>query len=415
MRPSRAASRRADLKEEGVRSKIRSNRLALVSLALLIALLPAVANAQAIIKVNDVVNFKLGIVLQAWADWQGLSDAAGKTAGFQQNLFLRRARFLVGGQVAKDVTFFFMTDNPNLGKATAPATAKSTAGFIIQDAFVEWAVANEFRLQGGLILIPLCRNCNSSAHNLITMDYGTWSFQNSGPTGSSTGRDTGFQVKGFLADDHLEYRAGAYQGFRNAGVKNAFRYVGRLQYNVFDVEKGQFYTGTYFGKKKILAIGGGYDAQSDYSAYAGDVFFDFPVGKNGITAQVDYIHYDGGTTFTSPATALSFGAATTALLKQDDIYAEAGFFISSLKLMPFLRYESQNFSDQADKLQACNGVTNAKTSTCLDRVKYQAGFGWYPYGSNFNIKAGYTRTEAPDNRNVASTNQYTIQVQVFYY
>ena len=182
-----------------MRSKIRSNRFALVSLVLLIALLPAVASAQAIIKVNDNVNFKLGILLQGWADWQGLSDAAGNTAGFQQNLFLRRARFLVGGQVAKDVTFFFMTDNPNLGKATAPATAKAPAtGFIVQDAFMEWAIANEFRLQGGLILIPLCRNCNSSAHNLVTMDYGTWSFQESGPTQSSTGRDTGFQVKGFL-------------------------------------------------------------------------------------------------------------------------------------------------------------------------------------------------------------------------
>jgi hypothetical protein len=404
------------LKEEGVRSKIRSNRFALVSLALLIALLPAVANAQAIIKVNDNVNFKLGILLQGWADWQGLSDAAGNTAGFQQNLFLRRARFLLGGQVAKDVTFFFMTDNPNLGKATvSPAAAKAPGtGFIVQDAYLEWAVANEFRLQGGLILIPLCRNCNSSAANLVSMDYGTWSFQESGPTQSSVGRDTGFQVKGYLIGDHLEYRGGAYQGFRNTGVKNSFRYSGRLQYDVFDVEKVQFYPGTYFGKKKILAIGGGYDAQSDYLAYAGDVFFDWGLGKNmGITAQFDYIHYDGGKTFTSPATSTSFGAATTALLKQDDLFAEVGFLFGTV--MPFVRYESLNYSDDVNKLQACNGTITAKTSVCLDRVKYQGGFGWYPYGANFNIKAGFTRTEAPDNKNVASTNQYTIQVQVFYF
>src|SRR5512141_580062 len=103
MRSSRAAHRRADLKEERVRSRILSNRFALVTLALLLALLPAVANAQAIIKVNDNVNFRLGILLQGWADWNGVSDTAGKTAGFQQNLFLRRARFWFGGQVAKDV------------------------------------------------------------------------------------------------------------------------------------------------------------------------------------------------------------------------------------------------------------------------------------------------------------------------
>jgi hypothetical protein len=397
MRSSRAAHRRADLKEEGVRSKIRSNRFALVSLALLIALLPAVANAQAIIKVNDVVNFKLGIVLQGWADWNGQSDATGNTAGFQQNLFLRRARFLVGGQVAKDVTFFFMTDNPNLGKSTQTLTSGTTGvkapgtGFIVQDAFVEWAVANEFRIQGGLILIPLCRNCNSSAHTHITMDYGTWSFQESGPTQSSTGRDTGFQAKGFLADDHLEYRAGVYSGFRAPGVKNSFRFAGRLQYNVFDVEKGQFYTGMYFGKKKILAIGAGYDTQSDYSAYAGDVFFDFPVGGgNGITAQADYIHYDGGVTFN-----------TAALFKQNDLYLEAGFFLGGPKILPFIRYEQQKYSDDVNKT--------------LNRTKYQGGLGFYPYGANFNIKAGFGRTDAPDNPNVASTNQYTIQVQVFYF
>ena len=380
-----------------MRSRIRSYRFALVALALLIALLPAVANAQAIIKVNDVVNFKLGILLQAWADWNGQSNAVGDTAGFQQNLFLRRARFFLGGQVAKDVTFFFMTDNPNLGKSTQTLTSGTTGvkapgtGFIVQDAFVEWAIANEFRLDGGLILIPLCRNCNTSAVNLVSMDYGTWSFQESASTQSSVGRDTGFQAKGYLAGDHLEYRAGVYSGFRAPGVKNSFRFAGRLQYNVFDVEKVPFYPGTYFGKKKILAIGAGYDAQSDYSAYAGDVFFDFPVGGgNGITAQADYIHYDGGVTFN-----------TAALFKQDDLFVEAGFFLGGPKIMPFVRYEQQHYSDDVNK--------------ALNRTKYQGGLGFYPYGANFNVKAGFGRTDAPDNSNVASTNQYTIQVQVFYY
>ncbi len=397
MRLRSCRSSASDLKEESVRSRIRSYRFALVSLALLIALLPAVANAQAIIKVNDVVNFKLGILLQAWADWNGQSNAVGDTAGFQQNLFLRRARFFLGGQVAKDVTFFFMTDNPNLGKSTQTLTSGTTGvkapgtGFIVQDAFVEWAIANEFRLDGGLILIPLCRNCNTSAVNLVSMDYGTWSFQESASTQSSVGRDTGFQAKGYLAGDHLEYRAGVYSGFRAPGVKNSFRFAGRLQYNVFDVEKVPFYPGTYFGKKKILAIGAGYDAQSDYSAYAGDVFFDFPVGGgNGITAQADYIHYDGGVTFN-----------TAALFKQDDLFVEAGFFLGGPKIMPFVRYEQQRYSDDVNK--------------ALNRTKYQGGLGFYPYGANFNIKAGFGRTDAPDNSNVASTNQYTIQVQVFYY
>jgi hypothetical protein len=395
--PVRAAPGVLTCKEEGVRSRISIRSLALVALALVVALLPGIASAQAIIKVNDNVSFRLGILLQGWADWNGQSDAAGNTAGFQQNLFLRRARFFLGGQVAKDVSFFFMTDNPNLGKSTQTLTSGTTGvkapgtGFIIQDAYLEWKIANEFMIQGGLILIPLCRNCNSSAASLLSIDYGTWSFQESASTQSSVGRDTGFQAKGYLAGDHLEYRAGVYSGFRAPGVKNSFRFTGRAQYNVFDVEKLQFYPGTYFGKKKILSIGGGIDAQSDYTAYAGDVFFDWPVGKgDGITAQVDYIHYDGGVTF-----------ATAALFKQDDLFAEAGYFVGALKIQPFIRYEQQRYADDVN--------------TKLNKTFYQAGFGWYPYGSNFNIKAAYWRKEFPNDPLTASTNQYTLQVQLFYY
>ncbi len=378
-----------------MRSRI-GTRVSLVALAVVVAFLPGIASAQAVIKVNDNVNFRLGILLQGWADWNGQSDSAGNDAGYQQNLFLRRARILLAGSVAKDVTFFVDTDNPNLGKSTqavggttgvkAPGT-----GFIIQDAYLSWKIANEFSLQGGLILIPLCRNCNSSAATLMTLDYGTWSFQESASTQSSVGRDTGFQALGYLAGDHLEYRAGVYSGFRAPGVKNSFRFTGRLMYNVFDVEKLQFYPGTYFGKKKILAIGGGYDTQGDYQAYAGDVFFDYPVGGgNGITASANFIHYDGGVTF-----------PTAALFKQDDLYAEAGFFIGSLKLMPFFRYEQQRYSDDANK--------------ALDKTFYQLGFGWYPFGSNFNIKAGWWRKEFPNDPKTASTNQYTVQVQLFYF
>ncbi|MEO8587482.1 MAG: hypothetical protein ABI584_15050 [Acidobacteriota bacterium] len=380
-----------------MRSRISLNRFTLVSLALLIAFLPGIANAQAIIKVNDTVNFRLGILLQGWADWSGQSDTAGNTTGFQQNLFLRRARLFVGGQVAKDVTFFFMTDNPNLGKTTVGGSTAGTAfkqpgtGFIVQDAYLEWAIANEFRLQGGLILIPLCRNCNSSAVNLVSMDYGTWSFQESASTQSSVGRDTGFQVKGYLASDHFEYRIGSYSGFRAAGVKNSLRFAGRAQYNFFDVEKVQFYPGTYFGKKKILAVGAGFDAQSDYTAYSADVFLDYPVGKgNGITAQADFIRYDGGATF-----------PTAALFKQDDLFIETGLFVGGLKVMPFLRYEIQKYQDDVNQK--------------LNKEFIQAGLGWYPYGSNFNIRGGWTRKQFPNDPLTATTNQYTVQVQIFYY
>jgi hypothetical protein len=84
-------------------------------LLLVIALLlvPTIAQAQVTIKVNDNVSFRLGTLIQAWAD--SAQDATTKSNA--KNLFLRRFRFLVGGQISPTVSFFFETDNPNLGKA----------------------------------------------------------------------------------------------------------------------------------------------------------------------------------------------------------------------------------------------------------------------------------------------------------
>src|SRR5438094_694395 len=83
--------------------------------------------------VSDDVNIKFGMLLQTQADWA--QDAA--TGSYQENLFIRRVRFLVGGQVAPKITFFFETDDPNLGKSVSGTKSIST-GFIVQDAYLEW-------------------------------------------------------------------------------------------------------------------------------------------------------------------------------------------------------------------------------------------------------------------------------------
>lgn len=373
-----------------------------VPAALLVALLLTVAppaNAQAILKVSDTVNFRFGALLQGWADWQELADANGGSAGFQQNLFIRRARLIMSGNIAKDVSFFLDTENANLGKSPKNTTGTQLGtGFQLLDFYGEWKLAEEFAIQGGLILIPLCRNCNESAASQVSMDYGAFSFQESGPTGSTIGRDTGFQAKGYFADGRLEYRVGGYQGARVAGTvgtsHNAFRFTGRLQYNFFELEKTQFYAGTYLNTKKVLSIGGSYDTQSDYKAYSLDTFLNLPLAdkKYSITGEFDYIHYDGGTSFAPTNVA--------ALFKQDDIFVVANFYIAAAKLAPFLRYESQMYADP---------------NKVLDKRNFQAGAAWYPFGQNLNFKLGWTRQQTPNNPKVATTNEYTIQMQVFYF
>src|SRR3954452_8812748 len=106
--------------------------------------------AQIVVK-NEDVTFKFGVQGQLWADWT--QDSSG-TGNYQQNFFLRRARLIVAADVGKDVSFFFETDDPKLG-----ITPKNLAtGFIIQDAMIEWKLARQFQLSGGLFIVPFTRN-----------------------------------------------------------------------------------------------------------------------------------------------------------------------------------------------------------------------------------------------------------------
>jgi hypothetical protein len=359
----------------------RGARVLMFLVLALVLLLPTIANGQAIIKVNDNVSIKFGTLMQAWAD--SAQDAT--TTSTAKNLFLRRMRFLVGGQITPNVSFFFETDNPNLGKA--PKALGS--GFITQDAFVEWkpvAASNAFMLDGGLFLPPLCRNCLESAASLLSLDYGSYSFTESAPTQSSVGRDTGFQAKGYFLGNHLEYRAALFQGFRGTGSKNSFRTTGRLQWNLWDTETGYVYPGVYFGNKRILALGVGADKQNRYKAGAADAFLSLPVaGHDAFNGEIDVLRFNGANVFTN-------------LPKQNDATLQAGYYLGGVKFMPWARYERQSFRHSVDAPKNNN--------------RQQLGLTWYPNGNNFNIKGAYSRV-AP--KVGSRTNEYTVQMQFYYY
>jgi hypothetical protein len=352
-------------------------RLGLAGAALALAFTATRANAQAVIKVSDDVNFKLGLLFQGQGDWAE-NAATGATA---QNLYVRRIRLLVGGQIAKNVTFFLETDSPNLGKVVNGA--KVTSGMFVQDAFVSWKMADELTIDAGLILTGIAHNSLQSAASLIAVDYGPHSFLYSGPTQNVVGRDTGVQLRGYPAKKKLEYRVGVWQGSRDAQSRQALRGTARLQYNFLDADTGFFYTGTSLGKKKILAVGGGYDFQKDYESYALDAYFDHPVGPGALSAQLNFIRYDGGDFLRS-------------LLKQDVIYGEAGYYFPKAKLMPFFTFSDKDIAG-----------TDAG-----DETRWSVGLGYMAFGHNVNLKAAWGRVEPGVGR---SADQFTVQLQGFYF
>jgi hypothetical protein len=353
---------------------------ALVIVAALLVAVPA--GAQVVMKVNDNVFFRFGIQTQIWAD--ELQDAT--TKGYGQNLFIRRARFLVTGQVAPNVSFFFQTDNPNVGKA-AP-TKSLTTGFILQDAWAEWKLSDALMLSGGEFLVPLSRAGLTSTSSFITLDISPTATVFSAPTASNGLRDTGFQLKGYVVDGRLEYRAALFQGVRLAGTRNAFRRSAYLQWDFLEKERGYVYPGTALGKRKIAAVSGGYDGQNKYKSYSAAGVVAIPVlGTNEVAGLLQHNVYNGGTFI-------------PAIPNQKDELLEVGYYLAPLKLQPFGKFESQKFS--------------VKSNPSKDQTRYGAGINYYVLGQNLKFTAQALRVK-PKNNAINATSEFTIQMQMWYY
>jgi len=362
--------------------------------ALAAVLLPAAANAQALIKVNDDVWFRFGMQLQGWGDW--LQNTTNR--GYAENLYLRRDRFQVAGSVAPGVTFFFQTDDPNLGKAPKALTS----GFVVQDAWAQWSLADGFAINFGKLLVPFSRNELQSTISFITLDISPVSTVFANPTATDATRDSGVELKGYLIGaGQLEYRYALMQGIRQEGSRNGFRNSAYLQYNFFDTEKGYVYTGTNLGKKRIVNVSAGYDGQNAYHAYSGDLFWNLPVAAGDeLAGQLQWTHYDGG--HANPPQPAGCGGCFTllsALPRQNDYLIELAYYISAAKFQPFGKWEQQKFVADNQKKNDIN--------------RWGVGAHYYVFGQNLKLTGQYLRIKpkAP----IKDTNEFTFAMQVWYF
>ncbi|MEI9952867.1 MAG: hypothetical protein WDO74_28820 [Pseudomonadota bacterium] len=361
---------------------------------------------------NGSATLKIGLLLQP--QYEAISSAS--QSGTANNIFLRRTRLLVGGTLFKNFEYFFDTDAPNLfrgstdpvpppagspaGTPNGPAnSAKGGTGIVVQDAIATWkAYEDMIKLDLGYMLTPGAHNALQGAGTLYGLDYFSNSFLHTGAFNTSVapvGRDAGAQLRGLLVDGHIEYRAGIFQGKRNAatatdvGAQNMFRVAGRLQINILEPETGFFYAGTYLGKKKILSVGAAYDFQSDYKHWAVDGFLDMPLGPGSITAQANYSKWNGG----------GFTTGTPPLVNQHAIMGEAGYRVDAIKLSPILKFEQRGFKDNDTK-----------------ETRFGGGLAFWPYGHTINMKAFYTHiTQDPGVGDSLSFNQFQLQGQLYFY
>lgn len=353
-------------------------RATLLLTALAVFLVPTAAFGQWQITSEDgESSIKLGYLAVMRADSEDQADGDSL-----ENLYFRRLRILFGGKLSPKWSYFFETDSPNIGKSDA-AGNKGASDVFIQDFFVTYTHTSAFKLDFGLILIPLSRNSQQSAVTHLASDYGPYSFLNSAPTKSRVGRDYGVQARGSLAENKFEYRFGVYDGDR--GASDDFRYSGRVMYHVFDPETGMFYTGNNLGGKRMLSFGASFDTQDDYEAVGFDVFYDQPVGSSGsaFTFQADVIQYDGGTTFAS-------------LPDQDTLLVEAGYYFGASKWQPWVQLAERDYADPA----------LADTDSTFVGVNYRMK----KHNRVLRLAYGQLGTEGQDDRDVL---QLTLQMFQF--
>lgn len=359
----------------------RSTVFVLLVVATVLMAVPA--QSQIVIQVNKDVFFRIGAQLQFWADEQ--QDAT--TRGYVQNLYIRRGRFLVTGQMAPNVSFFFQTDNPNLGKV--PKSLNT--GFVLQDFWAQWRVNDAFMLSAGKFLVPLSRAELTSTASFLTLDISPTATVFSGPTQSDATRDTGVQAQGYVADGRLEYRAGIFTGIRGGtpAGRSAFRRAAYLQYDFLEKERGYVYAGTNLGHRKILAVSAGYDGQSRYKAWSAALAANLPVnGGDEFAVLAQHNNYNGGTFI-------------PAIPDQRDELVEAGYYIHQAKIQPFAKFEQQKFA-----------VTSNPSK---DVTRYALGAHYYVFGTQ-NLKfTGQWYRVHPANGAINSTNEFTIEMQFFYY
>jgi hypothetical protein len=294
-----------------------------ITVSFISAILLAMVLIPATVRADDAdkPNLKVRFLLQSQAQMTEDGNPAGDAWGTE--FFLRRARIILAGNVTKWLHFFMETDNPNMGK-----NGDWTPKTFIQDAFVDFRLMDEFNIAAGMILLPFSHMNRQSAASLNTLDY--HNLFSGKFVKDFVWRDAGVEFRGLISN-MFDYRIGIFNGARGIGditkhkdykdkyanlaegevptINNptdAPRITGRISLNIFDPEPGFFFGGTNLGKKKVLAIGAGFDFQPGaalddkgnnkmYAAASGDIYLDIPLNdKLELTGQAAFVWFDRG-------------------------------------------------------------------------------------------------------------------------
>jgi hypothetical protein len=226
-------------------------------LAFALLFLPAASYAMKVQVPVDGATLNVNVQLQS----QLLANENGNSAGngWSADVFVRRTRLLVNGEIGRNLAYLLQLDNANFGKY-----GSSSGRAIIQDAWVGWAPTgtggpNVVFIDAGILLIPISRHLLESTTNFITADVHTDSFRLTGNQFAGL-RETGVQVRGWWFDKRIGFRGGVYEGTRAINVAGADRkslpqVAGFVNFDILGSEEGSWVYGAYkWGTAPVLSV-----------------------------------------------------------------------------------------------------------------------------------------------------------------
>jgi len=381
---------------------MRLIKIILAALVTLAFIMPAMAQEDGVAKLTYGENkwVALHYLLQAQGSYQQQYDNEDNKY-YGNDAKVRRSRVILKGQVSEKVSFFMETDAPN-------QEGGSKSYLFTQDAFIDYAIMDEFKIAAGHILLPFMHHNRASAVSLLGLDYNVKTV----PLGSNVWRDTGVEARGLLLGGIIDYRVGAFDGQDREWVNtddpasapdtnntklnenDGLRYTGRVQLNFMDAETGFFYSDNYLGKKKVLSIGGGVDYQQDvyakeagktddYMAWTVDLTIDLPIGTgNSFTLNGAYTQLENSPKFDTNEQWENVviggyydSIQPTQTYESTMYFVQAGFLWNNM-LQPVVKYWT-------------NKTKADKDADELETTMLTGGLNYFINGHNANIKIEY--------------------------
>jgi hypothetical protein len=324
------------------------------------------------------------------------------------DIFVRRTRLLVNGDISQNFSYLFQIDNANFGKY-----GNFTGRAIVQDAWIGWAPtgitgANVLYIDAGLLLIPISHHLLESTTNFITADVHTDEFRF--PVNPFQGlRETGVQVRGWWFDKKVGFRGGVYEGvapIATPGVaatttpasqcvatggpgitaptcvtpKRYPQFAYFVNLDLIGSEEGGWLYGAYkWGKAPIVSVGtsGVYQSQAlknafgnlaDQKIFSADVYVNFPQSEDAelVLEATGYLNRNGS------------GSANTGI----GFFADLGYRFTFVA--PYVSYSYFNSSDCSDlTLSAAQTTTCNNTIHTADSRNFKAGLNFF-FNKNLN-------------------------------